>query len=362
MSDRIFNFAAGPCTLPLPALEKAQSEFVNYQGLGTSIIEQSHRGKAYDAVHNEAIANLRSLLNVPEDFDILLLHGGATMQFVSIPMNLAKEGQPADYILTGAWSKKAAAEGKRVPGYKVIWTNEDEKFTRMPLAADIKPSDNASYVHLCSNETIGGIEVQEYPDCGNVPLIIDASSHIMSQPIPFDKVSMVYAGAQKNLGPAGLGVVIIKKSLVESANMDIPAFLSYKTHADNGSMYNTPPVFAIYMMKLTLDWVKENGGVEGMSARADQRSKLIYDAIDSSEGWYNCPVDKNSRSRMNIVWRLPSEDLEKKFIAEATEAGFSGLKGHRSVGGVRASMYNAMPVEGAAALAKFMADFKKNNS
>jgi phosphoserine aminotransferase len=362
MSDRIFNFAAGPCTLPLPALERAQNEFTNYDSTGMSIIEHSHRGKAYDTVHNDAISNLKELLSVPDDFEILLLHGGATMQFVSIPMNLAKAGHPIDYVITGAWAKKAAAEGKRYDGYKAIWTGEDDKFMRMPAASEIKASADSSYVHICSNETIGGIEMKEYPDTGDVPLIADVSSHIMSNALPFDRLSMIYAGAQKNLGPAGVGVVIMKKSLIEGAKADLPAFLSYKTHADKGSMYNTPPVFAIYMMKLTLDWVKENGGVAGMSGLADKRSQLLYSAIDDSDNWFNCPVDKNSRSRMNIVWRLPSEELEKKFVAEATAAGMAGLKGHRSVGGCRASMYNAMPVEGAAKLAQFMSDFKKANS
>ncbi|MBN2530144.1 MAG: 3-phosphoserine/phosphohydroxythreonine transaminase [Deltaproteobacteria bacterium] len=362
MTNRIFNFSAGPCTLPLPALEKAQNEFLDYQCSGMSIIEQSHRGKFYDEVHNTAIQNLKFLLQVPDDFSILMLHGGATQNFVMIPMNFASEGKALDYVMTGSWSKKAAAEGKSYAGYKEIWTSADKNFTCMPTAAQITPSENSAYVHFCTNETIGGIELQEYPDCGDVPVIMDMSSHIMSREIPFDRVDMVYAGAQKNLGPAGLGVVIIRNSLLEKCNANIPNFMSYKVQADNNSLYNTPPVFAIYMMNNVLEWVKANGGVVGMEKLAKQRSSFIYDAVDASGGWYSCPVEKTCRSRMNVVWRLPSEELEKKFIGEAAAAGFSGLKGHRSVGGCRASMYNAMPVAGAEQLAQFMVDFKKNNS
>ncbi|MBN2342753.1 MAG: 3-phosphoserine/phosphohydroxythreonine transaminase [Deltaproteobacteria bacterium] len=361
MTNRIFNFSAGPCTLPLPALEKAQHEFLDYQCSGMSIIEQSHRGKQYDEIHNTAIANLKFLLDIPDDFSVLMLHGGATQNFVMIPMNFAKEGKSLDYVLTGSWSKKAAAEGKRYNGYKAIWSNEEKPKSCMPVASEIVPSENAAYVHICSNETIGGIELQEFPDCGDIPVIIDMSSHIMSRPLPFDKIDMIYAGAQKNLGPAGMGIVIIRNSLIAQANTDISNFMSYKTHADSNSLYNTPPVFAIYMMNNVLEWVKANGGVLGMQKLATQRSAFLYDAVDASDGWYSCPVEKSCRSKMNVVWRLPTEELEKKFISEAAAAGFSGLKGHRSVGGCRASMYNAMPVEGAEKLAQFMIDFKNNN-
>ncbi len=362
MANRIYNFSAGPCTLPLPAIEKAASEFVDYEGAGMSLIEMSHRGKHYDKVHMDALANVRQVFGVPEDYDIMFLQGGATLQFAMLPMNFLAEGKTAEYVNTGAWAKKAIADGKKVGPTRVIWTGEEEKFSRMPAMDELKFGDDAAYVHLCGNETIGGIEFNEYPDTGNVPLVVDMSSHILSSEVPWDKISMIYAGAQKNMGPAGMGVVIIKKDMMETAADGLPAYLSYKTHAPKDSMYNTPPVFAIYMMKLTLDWVMEQGGLKAMDALADKRSGAIYEAIDSSGGWYNCPVDRASRSRMNVVWRLPSEDLEKKLIAEALGAGFSGLKGHRSVGGCRASMYNAMPVEGATNLAQFMADFKKANS
>ena len=361
MGKRIFNFAAGPCTLPLPALEKAQSEFVDFQNNGMSLIEMSHRSKGYDEVHQGALANLRELLAVPETHDIMLLQGGATIQFAMIPMNLATEGKTAAYALTGSWAKKAVADAEKVTSsVKVVWSGEDENFTRMPKADELKVDDSAAYLHITSNETIGGIEYQEYPDA-DVPIVADMSSHVMSRSVPWDKISLGYGGAQKNLGPAGLTFAIMKKELIEKCNA-LPAYLSYKIHSSKGSLYNTPPVFGIYMMKLTTDWVKEVGGLAEMEKRAIKRSSLVYDAIDNSDGWYRCPMDKGSRSRMNVCFRLPEEELEKKFIAEALEKGMSGLKGHRSVGGCRASMYNAMPVEGAETLATFMADFKKKNS
>ncbi len=362
MGNRIFNFSAGPCTLPVEALEKAQSEFVDYQGAGMSIIEMSHRGKHYDKVHHEAMASLRELLAIPENFDILLLQGGATLQFAMIPMNLLPEGKSADYVKTGTWSKKAIADAEKLGKVNVIWSGEDEKFTRMPKKEELKFNADAAYVHICSNETIGGIEFQELPDTGNVPLIIDMSSHIMSRPIDWSKAGMVYGGAQKNLGPAGCAVVIIRKDLLEKCNENVPAYLSYKTHAPKDSMYNTPPVFAIYMLKLTLDWVKNIGGLKAAEELAVKRSDLLYNTMAESNGWYRCPVDPATRSRMNVCFRLPTEDLEKQFIAEALAAGMSNLKGHRSVGGCRASMYNAMPVGGAEKLASFMKEFQKKNS
>jgi phosphoserine aminotransferase len=362
MSKRIFNFAAGPCTLPVPALERAQVDFVNYQGSGMSLIEMSHRGKQYDEVHHACLANLRALLSIPETHEILLLQGGATLQFAMVPMNLVVDGKYAEYVNTGAWAKKAIADAEKLVPTRVIWTNEKESFTRMPKPQEIKVGGDAAYVHITGNETIGGIEYHELPETGGVPLISDMSSHIMSRPVDFSRLAMAYAGAQKNLGPAGCAVVIIKKGLINRCKESLPAYLSYKTHAPKESLYNTPPVFAIYMMKLTLDWVKECGGLQDMERRAIKRSQTIYDAIDESGGWYSCPVDKASRSRMNVCFRLPSEDLEKQFIAEALTADLSGLKGHRSVGGCRASMYNAMPVEGAERLARLMADFKKDNS
>ncbi|MEJ2099962.1 MAG: 3-phosphoserine/phosphohydroxythreonine transaminase [Desulfobacterales bacterium] len=362
MPNRIFNFSAGPCTLPLPALQKAQAEFVDYQGAGMSLVEMSHRGKHYDEVHYQAIANVRDVLAVPQSHDVLFLQGGATLQFAMVPMNLMADGRPAEFINTGSWAKKAIADAKKIGATRVIWSGETENFTRIPVESDYQVGNDAAYLHICGNETIGGIEYHEYPDTAAVPLVADMSSHIMSRPIDWSTVDLAYAGAQKNLGPAGLALVIVNKTLLEKCKDDLPAYLSYKTHAGKDSLYNTPPVFAIYMMKLILDWVKSEGGLAEMEKRAILRSKAIYDTIDASGGWYRCPVDRSSRSRMNVCFRLPTEELEQRFIAEALEAKLSGLKGHRSVGGCRASMYNAMPVEGAERLAEFMLKFKKNNA
>ena len=362
MPNRILNFSAGPCTLPLPALEKAQADFVDYQNAGMSLIEMSHRGKHYDEVHYEAIANIREVLSIPDSHDILFIQGGATLQFAMVPLNLMTDGKTAEFLNTGTWVKKAIADAEKTGPTRIIWTGEAENFTRIPAFDEYRIDDDAAYLHICGNETIGGIEYHQYPDTGAVPLVADMSSHIMSRPIEWDKLDLAFAGAQKNLGPAGLAVVIIQKELLENCKDGLPAYLSYKTHAGKDSLYNTPPVFAIYMMKLTLDWVKSQGGLAEMEKRALARSNALYDTIDRSDGWYRCPVDKASRSRMNVCFRLPKEDLEAKFIAEALEANFSGLKGHRSVGGCRASMYNAMPVEGAERLAEFMQEFKQKNS
>lgn len=362
MANRIFNFSAGPCILPLPALEKARADFIDYQGAGMSIIEMSHRGKHYDDVHHEAIAGIREVLDIPESHDILFIQGGATLQFAMVPLNLMPDGKTAEFIHTGTWVKKAIADADALVSTRVIWSGEAENFTRIPAQDEYRVGEDAAYVHICGNETIGGIEYQTYPDTGAVPLVADMSSHIMSRPIEWGKIALAFAGAQKNLGPAGLAVVIIDKSIMENGKEGLPAYLSYKTHAAKASLYNTPPVFAIYMMKLTVDWVKSQGGLAEMEKRALARSGALYDVIDGSDGWYRCPVDRASRSRMNVCFRLPTEDLEAKFIAEALEANFSGLKGHRSVGGCRASMYNAMPVEGAEKLADFMLKFKQKNA
>jgi phosphoserine aminotransferase len=272
------------------------------------------------------------------------------------------DGKAAEFLNTGAWAKKAIADAEKIGKARIIWTGETENFTRIPGSDEYQIGNDAAYLNLCGNETIGGIEYHRYPDTGAVPLVADMSSHIMSRPIEWDKLELAFAGAQKNLGPAGLALVIIHKALLEKCKDGLPAYLSFKTHAAKDSLYNTPPVFAVYMMKLTVDWVKSQGGLAEMENRALARSSALYDTIDRSDGWYRSPVDKASRSRMNVCFRLPTEDLEAKFIAEALEADFFGLKGHRSVGGCRASMYNAMPVEGAERLAEFMQAFKQKNS
>ncbi len=361
MAQRIFNFSAGPCTLPVSALEKAQADFVDYQGAGMSLIEMSHRGEHYDKVHYEAIAGIREVLNVPDSHDILFIQGGATLQFAMVPLNLLADGKAAEFLNTGTWVKKAIADAEKLGATRVIWSGEKDNFTRMPDPDEYTVQEDAAYLHICGNETIGGIEYHVYPESGSVPLVADMSSHIMSRAIEWDKLDLAFAGAQKNLGPAGLALVIIDKALLEKCKDGPPAYLSYKTHAGKDSLYNTPPVFAIYMMKLTVDWVNSQGGLAEMEKRAIARSSALYDTIDSSDGWYRCPADLASRSRMNVCFRLPTEELEAKFIAEALEANFSGLKGHRSVGGCRASMYNAMPLEGAETLAEFMQQFKQKN-
>jgi phosphoserine aminotransferase len=361
MTHRIYNFSAGPCTLPLPALQKAQADFVDYAGAGMSLIEMSHRGKHYDEVHYAAIANVREVLAVPQSHDVLFIQGGATLQFAMVPMNLMAAGKVAEFLNTGTWAKKAIADAEKLGATRVIWSGDTEKFTRIPAKDEYRVGNDAAYLHICGNETIGGIEYHEYPDTAAVPLVADMSSHIMSRPVDWSRVDLAYAGAQKNLGPAGLALVIINKTLLEKCKDGLPAYLSYKTHAGKDSLYNTPPVFAVYMMKLILDWVKSEGGLAEMEKRAIARSSAIYETIDASGNWYRCPVDKSSRSRMNVCFRLPTEELEQKFIAEALAADFSGLKGHRSVGGCRASMYNAMPLEGAYKLAEFMLKFKKDN-
>jgi phosphoserine aminotransferase len=327
-----------------------------------SLIEMSHRGKHYDDVHYEAMSGIREVLNVPDSHDILFIQGGATLQFAMVPLNLLTGGKTAEFLNTGAWVKKAIADAEKIGTARIIWTGETENFTRMPGGDEYRVDNDAAYLHICGNETIGGIEYHRYPDTGAVALVADMSSHIMSRPIEWDKLDLAFAGAQKNLGPAGLALVIIHKALLEKCKNGLPAYLSFKTHAAKDSLYNTPPVFAVYMMKLTVDWVKSQGGLAEMENRALARSSALYDTIDRSDGWYRCPVDKASRSRMNVCFRLPTEDLEAKFIAEALEADFFGLKGHRSVGGCRASMYNAMPVEGAEKLAEFMLRFKQKNS
>jgi phosphoserine aminotransferase len=358
---RIYNFAAGPAILPLPVLEEAASKFVDYEGTGMSLVEMSHRGKVYDKIHKETLALARELLAIPEDFTILFLQGGATLQFGMVPMAFLKTGMSADYVVTGSWAKKALDDAKLIGKVNVIWDGKAENYTKTPGLSELKFTAGAAYVHMCSNETIGGIQWPEFPDTGNIPLIVDMSSEIMSRPLPWNKLSMVYAGSQKNLAPSGMAIIAIKKSLLEQARKDLPVYLRYDVHAADNSMHNTPPTFAIWMANLTFKWIKSIGGMNEIEKRRDAKAKIIYDIIDESNGYYRCPVDKKCRSKMNIVWRLKTEELESMLISQAEKAGLFELKGHRSVGGCRASVYNAMPVEGAKALADFMKDFMKKN-
>ena len=359
--SRIFNFSAGPCTLPLPVIEEAAAEFVDYHGAGMSLIEMSHRGKHYDEVHMEAMDVVRRLYNLPENYKVLFLGGGATLQFAMVPMNLMGPGGKCDLTLTGAWAKKAYADAKKIGFVNLAYDGSDEKFMNLPNIADLKVSADAAYFHVTSNETIGGVQWPEFPDTGDVPLVCDMSSDFVSRRVDVSKFGLIYAGAQKNAGPAGSSIVIIRDDLLERSREDLPAYLSFATHAPKDSMYNTPPVFAIYMIGKTLKWLEAQGGLEAAEKMADDRANLIYGAMNDNADFYSCPVNEACRSKMNIVFRLPSEELEQKFVAEALAEGMSGLKGHRSVGGCRASVYNAMPVAGAQALADFMAAFAKAN-
>jgi len=358
---RIYNFSAGPSTLPLPVLEQVQADIVDYKGAGLSLIEASHRGPHYSEVHEAAGAALRKLLGLPDNYHVMWLQGGATLQFAMIPMNLLQGGKQADYTNTGSWAKKAIADAKIFGDINVVWDGKDENFATLPAAADVDARADAVYLHLTSNETIGGVQWQEWPDVP-VPIVCDMSSDFLSRKLPLEKFGLIYAGAQKNLGPAGMAVVIIRDDLLEQCPDDLPAYLAYKTHAPKDSLYNTPPVFPIWVSRLVLDYLNENGGLDWVAGLAEERSGLVYGMIEKHGGFYRCPVAAHCRSKMNVVWRLPTEELEQQFIAEAKAAGMDGLKGHRSVGGCRASIYNAMPVEGAKALADFMDEFARKHS
>jgi len=360
MTKRAHNFCAGPCTLPLEVLEEIQSEFVNYGGAGASLMEMSHRSKEYDAVHQEAIALALEISGAPDDFTVAFIQGGATMQFSMLAMNLLTDGQKGAYANSGAWAKKAIADAKHYGEVYTAWDGADNNYGTMPGANDFQIQDNTRYLHITANETIGGIRYHEWPDV-DVPLIGDMSSEYLSRALPWDKFDLIYGGVQKNLAPAGMALVFVRKSILEKTNRALGAYLRYDIHCSKESLYNTPAVFVIYAMGKVLKWMKANGGLAGMEAAAEKRSSILYDAIDGSGGYFNCPVDVASRSQMNVVWRLPSEELEAKFIAEAKDADLLNLKGHRSVGGCRASIYNAMPEEGVRALTAFMAEFQKNN-
>lgn len=359
MSDtRVFNFNAGPSTLPLPVLERTQKEFLNYEGSGMSIIEHSHRGKVYEGVHNECIALFKELLELPDTHEVLFMQGGASAQFALVPMNLRKDDHAGDYIVTGTWSKKALKEAKAMGKPNVAWQPEDGTFVRVPKQSELALSAGAPYVHLTTNNTIAGTQFHQLPETNGVPLVIDTSSDILWRPMDFSNVGVMYAGAQKNLGPSGITIVVIRKDVLESARTDLPSIFQYKVVAENNSLQNTIPTFPVYMVRNVLQWVKEQGGAKAMEKRNTQKAAALYEAIDSSGGFYNCPVEKESRSVMNVVFRLPSEEQEAKFVSEATKAGLVGLKGHRSVGGIRASIYNAMTQEGVQALIDFMNKFK----
>ena len=361
MTNRVYNFSPGPCTLPLEVLQEAQQELVDYQGTGMSFIEMSHRSSEFDAVHAEAISTAREVFGVPDEFAMLFLQGGATLQFSMVPMNLLKNGQRGAYTSTGSWTVLAFEDAQKHGDCYLAWDGKAESYTRMPTNDEIQLQDNTRYLHLASNETIGGIRRIDWPDT-DVPLIGDMSSDYMTRAIPWEKFDLVYGGAQKNLGPSGVAVVFIRKSVLAECNTNIGSYLQYGAQVDGNSLLNTPPVFAIYMIGKVLKWMKAQGGLPVMERNAKEKSSQLYAVIDNSDGWYRCPVSIVYRSHMNVVFRLPNEMLESKFLAEADAAGMKNLKGHRSVGGCRASIYNAMPLEGVAALAAFMEAFQRDNS
>jgi phosphoserine aminotransferase len=359
--SRLFNFNAGPSTLPLEVLEQISAEIVDYHGEGMSIIEMSHRAKTYDDVHNEAVGLLKSLLGLPENYRVLLLGGGATLQFAMVPMNLLAGGKSCDFTLSGSWAKKALGDAKKIGKVNLVFDGTADKFMTLPDPATIKPSPDSAYLHITSNETIGGVQWRDWPETGDVPIVCDMSSDFLSRRLPIERFGLIYAGVQKNVGPAGLAIVIIRDDVLEACPDDLPLYLSYPNHAKANSMMNTPPVFQIYVVKLVLERLRDMGGLEAAEKLADERASLLYGMIEKHAEFYRCPVDAACRSKMNVVFRLPSEDLEKQFVAESTEAGMCGLKGHRSVGGCRASIYNAMPVEGTKALSQFMDEFARRH-
>jgi len=360
LSKRAFNFNAGPAALPLEVLERAQAEFVDYRNTGMSIMEMSHRGAVYEAVHNEAQERLLSLLGNSAGYKVLFIQGGASTQFAMIPMNFLGQGQTANYVMTGSWSDKALKEAKLIGETHVAASSEESKYMSLPKLADIQLSDNAAYLHLTSNETIEGTQFKDFPDTGAVPLICDMSSDILSRPFDLSRFGMVYAGAQKNLGPSGVAVVIVREDLVTDSPKHLPTMLRYNTYLKNNSLYNTPPSFGIYMINEVLKWIEEKGGLAGVQDMNRKKAALIYDAIDNSGGFYRGCVNPDSRSDMNITFRLETEELEKEFVKASEKEGFVGLKGHRSVGGLRASVYNAVPYESCKALVDFMEHFKNS--
>jgi phosphoserine aminotransferase len=357
---RIFNFSAGPAVLPLEVLEEAQRDLLALPGVGMSILEISHRSKAFDEIIEGCEADLRALAGIPDNYRVLFLQGGASLQFSMVPMNLLPAGGSADYVVTGAWSQKALKEARRVGTVRIAATTEPESFTRVPTQEELKLDPGAAYVHFTTNNTIFGTEFHYVPDVGTVPLVADTSSHMFSRPIDVAKYALIYAGAQKNLAPAGLTLVIIRDDMVERTPSSLATMMQYRVHAENKSMYNTPPVFAIYIMRLVMKWLHKAGGLGAVEEQNIRKSDKLYAEIDRT-GFYRAHAQKDSRSRMNVTFRLPNEELEKTFAREATAAGLDGLKGHRSVGGMRASIYNAFPEAGIDALVDFMKTFERQN-
>jgi phosphoserine aminotransferase len=358
---RIWNFSAGPAALPEEVLRQAQAEMLDWHGAGCSVMEMSHRGKEFMSILDQAEADLRELMGIPEQYKVLFLQGGATQQFAQIPMNLLA-GRSADYIVTGSWSKKAFKEAQRIGNVRCAATTESSGFTRLPVADEIKLDPFAAYLHVCTNETIHGVEIpaERIADTG-VPLVADMSSHILSRPVNVEKFGLIYAGAQKNIGPSGLTLVVVHRDLLGMAPLTIPTVMDYAVMAENGSMLNTPPTYAIYIAGLVFQWLKRQGGLPGIATVNAEKARILYSAIDDSGGFYTNPVDPDCRSAMNVPFVLANAELDAAFLAEAKAAGLASLKGHKSVGGMRASIYNAVSLEAVQALVSFMNDFAKRN-
>jgi phosphoserine aminotransferase len=356
--SRIFNFSAGPAMLPAEVLARAGDEMLDWHGSGMSVMEMSHRGKEFMAIAAEAEADLRSLLSVPAGYKVLFLQGGATLQFAQVPMNLLRGKGKADYVVTGEWSKKAVKEAKSYCDVAIAASSEDRNFTYAPKKFSLRK--DAAYVHYCSNETIGGVEYHSIPDVGDVPLVVDASSHFLSRPLDVSKFGLIYAGAQKNAGPAGLTIVIVREDLTGQAAKGTPSVMDYKLQADADSMLNTPATYSLYIAGLVFKWIKQQGGLAEMEKRNVEKAKLLYDCLDAS-GFFRNPVAKEDRSRMNVPFTLRDKALDEAFLKGAAERGLTQLKGHRSVGGMRASIYNAMPVEGVRALVAYLREFEQKH-
>jgi phosphoserine aminotransferase len=357
-THRIFNFSAGPAVLPLPVLEEAQRDLVALPGVGMSVTEISHRSKTFENLLNGAIADIRALAGIPQQYTILLLQGGASLQFSMVPMNLLQPGSTADYIDTGSWAEKAAHEARKVGSVTIAGSTRADRYTRIPPPREITLTPGASYVHITTNNTIEGTQWKALPDVGDAPLVADASSDIFSAPIDVGRFGVIYAGAQKNLGPSGVTLVIVREDLLARSTEALPTMLNYKVLAESNSLYNTPNTFGIYLLGLTMKWLKAAGGLAAIAARNQRKAATLYAEIDRS-GFYRGTAQPDSRSVMNVTFRLPNEELEKRFDLEATAAGLDGLKGHRAVGGMRASIYNAFPEEGVDALVAFMREFER---
>ena len=358
--SRVYNFSAGPSMLPLQVLEECAKDMLDYKGSGMSVMEMSHRSPVYDEIIKDAEAKLRQLMNIPDNYKVLFLQGGASTQFAAVPLNLMNKNKKADYIVSGQFSGKAQKEATKYGDVKIAASSKDANFSFVPKTDRSSFREDADYVHICFNNTIYGTKFPYIPDTGDIPLVADMSSCIISEPVDVSKFGMIYAGAQKNMAPAGLTLVIIREDLMGNAREDIPVMLDYKTMADNDSMYNTPPCYCIYVAKLVYEWILGLGGLEEMKKMNEKKANLLYDYLDSQD-YYVAPVEKESRSMMNVTFVTGDADLDKKFAKEAEAQGLKNLKGHRSVGGMRASIYNAMPYEGVEKLVEFMKEFAKNN-